>query len=66
MSITEKIKRKGFNWFIDEETKDAQKKFGFQINTGKILLGITKLMRSNTHFYRGISAITMEMMRQKD
>ena len=23
MSITEKIKRKGFNWFIDEETKDA-------------------------------------------
>lgn len=35
MSITEKIKRKGFNWFIDEETKDAQKKFGFQINTGK-------------------------------
>ena len=35
MSITEKIKRKGFNWCSDEETKDAQKKFGFQINTGK-------------------------------
>ena len=35
MGIVEKTKRKGFNSFIDFETKDAQKKFGFQINTGK-------------------------------
>ena len=35
MNIGEKTKRKIFNWIIDNETKDAQKKFGFQINTGK-------------------------------
>ena len=35
MGIGEQRKRKLFNWFIDEETGDAQKKFGFQINTGK-------------------------------
>ena len=35
MSIWEKAKRKGFNWLVDEETRDAQKKFGFNIGTGK-------------------------------
>ena len=35
MGIVEKTKRRGFNWFINEETKDAQKKFGFNIGTGK-------------------------------
>jgi len=35
MSIWEKAKRKGFNWLVDEETRDAQKKFGFNIGTGE-------------------------------
>ena len=35
MDILEEVKRKGFNIFIDKETKDAQKKYGFAIGTGK-------------------------------
>ena len=35
MGIGEKAKRKVFNWLVDEETRDAQKKFGFNIGTGK-------------------------------
>lgn len=29
------IKRKGFNHFIDSETKKAQKKYGFRMGSGK-------------------------------
>ena len=31
MDIWEKIKRKGFNWWILHETSKAQKKYGFDM-----------------------------------
>ena len=42
MDIWEKIKRKGFNWWVLHETREAQKKYGFDMTK-------KKYSNSNTH-----------------